>query len=312
LGAKAMLLSPAAESVSGLILPFDAGIIIGASAGPGQPAFVSLPQDDPANAAPAQPDPTTLAVASPSERGLSAILEALRDDDVSSQILRANAALRDMQPVLGPGDEDDRAPALASDALDHTAARPDATAKDDVSQPFTASVSPDRVVEMTADGASLRDEARALLKVRRKESEAHARAVADAADWADDSAGLSLGDRLLDSRLLGEALASAVQLKLSISGDTTFSVFGQGQFELDLSSDTRTITVSELTTETSFTLPTQDDQGFPAPRQPHEKIDLLQIALNFLTTPAGTLLTITASVLLLIYGMVRAAMMLRR
>src|SRR5580700_8725887 len=94
-GAKAVLLSHTAESVSGLILPLDAGVMVGASAGPGQPAFVSLPQGDPAGAAAVQADPTTLAIApaSPSERGLNAILEALRDDDDSSQILRANAAL---------------------------------------------------------------------------------------------------------------------------------------------------------------------------------------------------------------------------
>ena len=308
------------ESVSGLRI--SAGPTV-ASPGPGQPVFLSLPQSLPPDAALVPPDPMAASASrAPNEGGLRAILEALHDDALLRQILQANAALRDEHPALGPGDDDEgaRVAPLGFEPLDPAEARAAsseikvASAATQQALPAAATVviGADRMVDPTAEGNSLRDEVRALMKVQRKDTRARARSITEATDDVDDFAGFSLGDRLLDSRLLGEALSSVVQRTRSIAGDTTFSVFGQGQFELDLATDTRAMTVSELTTGASFTLPTPDDQLPAVARQPHVKIDVLQLAWDFLTTPAGTLLMITAGMLFLVLGMARCAAMMRR
>ena len=110
---------------------------------------------------------------------------------------------------------------------------------------------------------------------------------------------------------LGEALAAVVQPIVTLDGSQGFSVLGEGQFELETSSDVREISVSELSTGLSASVPLR--MGPPAaPQKQPQKIDLVAFAVDFLVSPTGTLATITLSVVLLIWAMTRVALAIRR
>jgi hypothetical protein len=164
------------------------------------------------------------------------------------------------------------------------------------------------------DGERLRQMLHSIVSRRHDEPNSAAQAINDtAADEPDSDDDVDLGDRVLDSRTLGEALNAFVQPIVTVNGTKGFSILGQGQFELDTSSDLHDVSVSELSSGISLTMPLQDGNQ---PRQPahkgNERVDFLLIALNFVSTPTGTLMAITVGILVLVWGMSRVALAIRR
>ena len=135
----------------------------------------------------------------------------------------------------------------------------------------------------------------------------------DDTDDNDDEArpGFDLTSRLLDSRILGEAMEHIIEVD---SVDNSFSIFGVGRFELQVGgadhSFVRTDPASTLSLDLS---PSPPPDAAPRPRHgANVKINLLAIVLGFLATATGTLVSVFAGTLLLLWSAMRLAVRLRR
>lgn len=283
----------------------------------------------------------------PAEAGLQAVAQTLRDSATLRQVLGSAAMLREDQTgpaARGPGagnaldaeavgGADPRLGLAAGTAQggpgDPTAAAAAGTGTNGRergqaqrrTQPQEASDGMLDAALVQDDGLSMRTVLRSYVRVRRgderQQSRGAAQSIADAAiDVADD--GLSLGERLLDSRMLGDAMQNLVTRPAAYQLDNSFSVLGYGQFEmeLDLASDLGGVTVSEHTTGVSVSVPLEP-KPLPDPDQPQEKprgdrVDPVILILNFLHSETGVTLMIISGVLVILLGMFRFAMGLRR
>jgi hypothetical protein len=129
-------------------------------------------------------------------------------------------------------------------------------------------------------------------------------------ETTDDDDYVNLGQRVLDSRTLGEALAAMVQPVVTAQGTQGFSVLGAGQFELETSSDVRDISISDVSMGISVSMPLHS--GPPPQKEESHRIDLVVFVANFLATPTGTLASISFGIVFLVWAMTRVALAMRR
>ena len=178
-------------------------------------------------------------------------------------------------------------------------------------------------------GITLRDVARAVVTLRPADGRgppttdgtAIERGAIDVVDSGYDDGmglGIDIATRALQSRLLGDALLAIIDRSTELTdGQKTFSVLGVGTFELDMSADLRSISVSEETTGTTIGFAQNDDAATiaptdtPLPGEPKEHVSLLLFAVNLMLTPTGTLVSVVSAVLVLIWGMGKLASRLR-
>ena len=254
----------------------------------------------------------------------------MKEDAVLRQILNSTAALRVAEPSVERPDPDEtsamlggyatKAPGPAPDDV-RAAGSADARAASPVRAPGAPTINgdPGRAVDPPQDGLTLRQFLGSLATRQRKQAGEPttdgATAITDEgeylADDNDDEVGFSLGDRLLDSRMLAEALQGFVERNIDGSLETSFSIFGQGRFVLDVSDNLGSIGLSERSTGISATLVARGDERRPGP-EPEQKIDVVLLVLDFLSTPTGTLVTIVGGLLLGLWGMARCIGALRR
>jgi hypothetical protein len=279
----------------------------------------------------------------PAEAGLQAVAQTLRDSATLRQVLGSAAALREDDAgsaARGPGPGN----AVEADAINGGDPRLGLSGAG-AGGPGAAAVSgavtgernrgsaqsraqpqqqPDGMLDaglVQDEGPSLRTVLRSYARVRRgderQRSHSAAQSISDAAeDVADD--GLSLGERLLDSRMLGDAIQALVTRPAAYQLDNSFSVLGYGRFEmeLDLTSDLGGVTVSEHTTGVSLSVPLEakppSDADQPPPQLRSDRVDPMIVLLNFLHSETGITLMIISVVLLVVLGMFKFAMGLRR
>ena len=265
------------------------------------------------------------------------VLESLKQDEELRQVVVTTTALRTIEPIsASPGstysalqsaelgsatsrsDQSDGTPSPSAQAQARADRHPASAAARPVPRE-TQSVDVDEVsLNEPPDGATLDQALRSIVtkKAGTKPNSA-ATAISSATDDMDsaDDEDVVLGDGVLDSRALAEALQAIVQPVVMVDGSQGFSILGQGQFELQLSNDLTTVSFSELSTGVSITVPTgqpQHDQEAPPQGKEEHKITLVAYALNFIRTPTGTLAMITAGVLVLVWAMTRLAVAIRR
>jgi hypothetical protein len=163
-------------------------------------------------------------------------------------------------------------------------------------------------------GLSLRDALRSVVTKKPDAQNSTATAIAETArdisNTASDDDFVNLGDRILDSRTLGEALAAVVQPVVTAQGQG-FSVLGEGQFQLETSSDVRNVSISEVSTGLSVSMPLHPDLPQPT-QQRTQRVDLVVFAANFLASPMGTLASISVGILFLVWAMTKVALAIRR
>src|ERR1700679_1189900 len=149
------------------------------------------------------------------------------------------------------------------------------------------------------------------LDTRRGPSAGQGQDIGDAsAELANEDDDNGLGQRLLESRLLGEAFDTFVQ-RNNGAVDGAFSILGQGQFMLDVEGDSHQVSVMDSSTGLSAKVALRDPER-TAPRDPPQKFDFVGAILGFLGTATGTLTAITGGVLLLVWGTVKVATSLKR
>jgi hypothetical protein len=134
---------------------------------------------------------------------------------------------------------------------------------------------------------------------------------------------------LLDSTTLGSVLATVIRPNASDGAAKSFSVFGLGQFVVDVTPNSHSVDLTEMTTgivlPIASTMPLQDDfQGTPsdfagrrhsAPNQ-SENVSiyrfLIELSLAFLGSPAGMVSTILAGLVGLIWTSSKLVTLLQR
>jgi hypothetical protein len=282
--------------------------------------------------------------ADPGEEGLQAIAQSLRDSVVFRQILAPTVGLRDR----GTPDARDAAEGVlsATDALTTgsagsglaapgtgdadgqagSSARPNANPRQAPQARAQQRGRTDDVLDPTLtqdDGPTLRTVLRSFVRVRhgeeRQRSPSVAQSVADAAGEAGDD-GLSLGERLLDSRLLGNAVQAVITQPGFYDGDNSFSLMGHGRFdmELDLSADLAGVSVSEVSSGSTVSVsldakPTNAFDEPPTPPQgPREHVDVYQLISGFMQTTTGMAAIIITIVMLGWLGMFKLVMWLNQ
>jgi hypothetical protein len=170
-------------------------------------------------------------------------------------------------------------------------------------------------IDNDVDVASVRQVLRAIVAGARAQPVQADEPPADGDDApaeGDDLAGgpkFDLADRLLDSRFLGALIDDIVQVN---PYDSTFSLFGMGQFEIVTGPAGRGVTVTERSSDLSFTV---GAQAYPepvrAPRRNGPRLQLLALILDFLQSTTGILVTIGTAISLLMLGSYRVAIRLR-
>ncbi|HUZ73946.1 MAG TPA: hypothetical protein VMU87_13260 [Stellaceae bacterium] len=179
----------------------------------------------------------------------------------------------------------------------------------------------DNVSLVQDDGPTLRTVARSIVSVQRPNERRRPQTVTQSvATAADDVTGtnFSLGEQLLDSRVLGDALRTVVRPNAAYGLDNSFSIFGQGRFELqlDLSAGLGSINLTETSTGAALSIPLEDrvtDGEKPRPNtNPPEKFNLVETVLNFVTSATGVFAIVLGGCLFVLLAMFRVALTLRR
>ena len=161
------------------------------------------------------------------------------------------------------------------------------------------------------EGPTLREALRTVARKSpgKKQDGTATQSAAGDQDTDDDS---MLAERVLDSRWLGDALLTVFGQNGTYDFNPTFSIFGIGQFELDIGPN-HDLTISELTSGASVTvsspgsdLPEIDRGPRPAP------LRIYTLFTTFLSSPLGMLSMTMAAVLLILWALVRAGTALRR
>lgn len=268
----------------------------------------------------------------PSEEGREAVAQTLQESALVRRILGSTLAIIQPGPTLQPrsatdGESelavDDPGSAGASSTLP-APARP--TAAGGAAAPPRATRQrppPDTIEDVSLvqdDGPTLRTVARSLISVRRPEPRQQKKqtVVQSVATAADDltTESFSLTERLLDSRMLGDVLQTVFRPYATYGPDNSFSILGQGRFELELdfSSGLGNINVAEATTGASLSVTLETPLAHDEEVRPklQESIDIIGIVLNFLSSATGMFMMILAGCLFLLFAMFRFALGLRR
>jgi len=288
-----------------------------------------------------QLDPETLRAAmlnDPSQEGLRAVARSLRESDELRNVLGTTIGLRDTglagnardteRPVLDIADADaavdprsaGREPALQA-ARETQEAGADPEIGDERNpqrrrrQPEAGQVLDPNLIE--DEGPTLRTVLRSFIRVRRPETRRHSRTVSEALSDGEadvEDTGLNLGERLLDSRMLGEALRSVVTPTAFYDVDNSFAVFGEGRFalELDLSSDLGSVTLSERASGASLSVPIDREGPSKATQERRQEVEIIQTLYEFLRSATGVSLMIISGVMLVMFALLRFAVSLRR
>jgi hypothetical protein len=246
-----------------------------------------------------------------SELGLAAIAEAMRADAAIKEILRD--ILPPVTSALLARDVDERGE--QSQFQIEGAAEPKSAAAASRARRSSARNTEieDAAIETDGSGApSLRQVLHAIA-VPAPTGRAQTSEVLGDQDGDDDDArpGFDLTSRLLESRVLGEAMEHIIEVD---SVDNSFSIFGAGRFEFQIGGADHGFVLTDLTSNFSIDLsPTSSPDAMPRqPRAAVPKIDVLAIMLGFLESATGTITSIFAGTLLLLWSTMRIAARLRR
>ena len=147
-------------------------------------------------------------------------------------------------------------------------------------------------------------------------------------DGADDDDGIDLRKLILDSEIGGAMLRAIIDIKSQDSHGATFSVFGVGNFSLDVAPDLHEAIVSELSTGLTFrgslTGELSSYQGYaPAtvdngsvPNGRMERVNIVRVVLKwiveFIYSPAGALLSMGVALSLFLWVCVKSVIFLQR
>jgi len=279
-------------------------------------------------------DPSGLEAAlllDPSEESREAITQSLQESDLVRDMLGSTLAISGPGQTLASQTAGDTGLAVddpgSADAGPGPALpapiRPAAATGAPVPPPAPRELRPpeeqDDVALVQDDGLTLRTVARSIVTVRHPDPHQPAQTVTQSvATAANDvnNENFGLSERLLDSRMLGDMLQTVVRPYATYEPDNSFSIFGQGRFEmeLDLSSGLGNINLTEASTGASVSMPLDEPPSYgddPQPKQV-EHIDLLDIVLNFLSSATGVFMMILAGCVAILFAMLRFALGLRR
>lgn len=142
----------------------------------------------------------------------------------------------------------------------------------------------------------------------------------------DGELGVDLRKLILDSEVGGAMLRSIVDIKSADKNGATFSIFGLGNFALDLAPDIHSAIVSELSSGLAFRMSLSGDrlgyEGYPGATVnnntagPRENINLVRLVwnwiLDFLYSPVGALLSMSAVITVLLWICVKSVIFLQR
>jgi hypothetical protein len=277
----------------------------------------------------------------PVELGAGAVVETLKQDPHLRQVVAATTALGTLEAVSESQAVETASVSLQNAELGSPAGqsglsgqpglygppvtrpdwagnskRPDATAP--ITQRTVEPIDVDEAAltdQPDTSGLSLKEALRSVVTKKRSYQGATATAIAETAgdisETTSDDDFIDLGDRVLDSRTLGEALAALVQPVVTAQGSQAFAILGEGQFELDTSSGVQDMGISEASTGLSVSVPLRAGLQ-PPPPKPQQRMDLVVIAANFLATPTGTLASISFGILILVWAMAKVALAIRR
>jgi hypothetical protein len=149
-----------------------------------------------------------------------------------------------------------------------------------------------------------------------------------AEDISEDDPGIDLRKLILDSEVAGAMLRAIVDIKSADSHGATFSILGLGNFALDVAPDLHAAIVSELSSGMAFRMSLNGEgigyDGYPRATVnsgalagvPHEHVNLIRVAwqwfLDFLYSPVGALLSMSAAITLLLWICVKSVVFLQR
>jgi hypothetical protein len=264
----------------------------------------------------------------PAEEGRQAAAQSLTDSSIVRQVLGNTVGLRDDLlapegggPALGnsftasppamnanlPEPFGNRAPQGRASAARRGAA-PDRAAPEEVTDAAT----------VEDDGPTLRTVMRSIVAVRHADDRSRPRSIAQSVTDATQDVGdggLDLGERLLDSRMLGDVVQTLVRPNDDPDRGPSFSILGHGRFDfqLDLSGDSGGISVAEQSSGVTASVPFERDISSEAntPRRSAEKINLVDLAIDFVTSATGMSLIIVMGIVLIVVGSFRIVIMLR-
>jgi hypothetical protein len=248
----------------------------------------------------------------PLEAAFTTLSDSLHENVALRQLLGSTLEIRELGPYA------DLRPEIEGNDLSDGNRSGTQTLADDPRHPDSEVAGSSTA--LSSEGVTLQVAARSLVNVRgpkaRKPPRTASEGVVDAADDIedDDDDALGLSERLLDSRMLGDALLTIIQRSTYFESGNEFSILGAGQFELDLTSDLQGFSLFEYSTGVTTNVAVDLTGLIPGdPRaKAKERLDILLLAVNFVKTPTGSLLSIITTVFLLVLGMVRVATATRR
>jgi hypothetical protein len=143
-----------------------------------------------------------------------------------------------------------------------------------------------------------------------------------------DELSIDLRKLILDSEVAGTMLRSVVDIKSADANGATFSIFGLGNFALDVAPDLHAAIVSELSSGMGFRMSLTGDgrafEGYPQATvnsdslagMPHEHVNIVRVAWNwlleFLSSPVGALLSMSAAIAVFLWICVKSVVFLQR
>jgi hypothetical protein len=143
-----------------------------------------------------------------------------------------------------------------------------------------------------------------------------------------DELSIDLRKLVLDSEVAGTMLRSVVDIKSADTNGATFSIFGLGNFALDVAPDLHAAIVSELSSGMGFRMSLTGDgrayEGYPQATvnsdslagMPREHVNIVRVAWNwlleFLSSPVGALLSMSAAITLFLWICVKSVVFLQR
>jgi len=262
-----------------------------------------------------------------SEAGLA---DAIADSEAIREILRG--VILPGSPLAGLGEVETATRSSSPASLDVAAAAPDQYAMASRAGQRTdrmATVSFDRNDTVVFDDAAeiggsptMGQVLRSAIVRSRKNSSAVELAIAQGADDVDDDAldadtsgdaqMLDLRQRVLKSRLMGLALESILQVD---PFDSSFSIFGLGQFEVEIDPTDHSSTVTVLSNAGSIPIglggPPGDTADHPQGGSV-AKITLRGLVQMYLDSPLGLLTMIGAGALFFMWALLRITISMRR
>lgn len=144
----------------------------------------------------------------------------------------------------------------------------------------------------------------------------------------DEGLGVDLRKLILDSEVAGTMLRAIVDVKSADSHGSTFSIFGLGNFAIDVAPDLHAAIVSELSSGMAFRMSLSGERlgydrypeaalsGGALAGVPHENVNLIRViwkwTLDMLFSPVGALLSMSATITVLLWVCVKSVVFLQR